>query len=350
VTMIRREHGSHKVVMFQRRPLPGQHSVERVFDEVRRALPPDIDLTAYTMPFESRGIVKRLRNMFFAFRRRGDINHIAGDIHYIALVLPRRSTILTVLDLVGVQRLTGIRRVTLVLLWYRLPVWWASCVTVISESVRGELVSFLPSAKAKTVAIHCPVSSSFRPSPSPYHSRPVILQVGTAANKNLLCVVRALRGLNVHLRIIGRLNSLQLGYLSGARVCFSDTHSLSDAEMVLEYSKCDIVVFISSYEGFGLPILEAQATGRPVITSSLSSMPEVAGKGALFVDPSDTAQVRSAICSVMDDRNLYDSLVRRGFANVLRFHSHAIAASYANVYRNVSQARARSSRYFPLKK
>jgi len=71
---------------------------------------------------------------------------------------------------------------------------------------------------------------------------------------------------------------------------------LTDAELVEAYRRCDMVVFASLYEGFGLPILEAQAMGRPVITSNFGAMREAAGDGALLVDPYSVESIRDAVC------------------------------------------------------
>jgi len=86
-------------------------------------------------------------------------------------------------------------------------------------------------------------------------------------------------------------------------------------------------VFPSLYEGFGLPVLEAQACGCPVLTSTTSSLPEVAGDAALLVDPEDTAALRAALRRIVTDRALRRRLVERGLANVGRFSWTASARS-----------------------
>jgi glycosyltransferase involved in cell wall biosynthesis len=84
-------------------------------------------------------------------------------------------------------------------------------------------------------------------------------------------------------------------------------------------------VFPSLYEGFGLPVLEAQACGCPVITSTTSSLPEVAGDGALLVDPIDTDAIANAMRRVAANPVLCQTLVERGFVNAHRF-SWAVSA------------------------
>jgi glycosyltransferase involved in cell wall biosynthesis len=78
-------------------------------------------------------------------------------------------------------------------------------------------------------------------------------------------------------------------------------------------------VFPSLHEGFGLPVLEAQACGCPVITSNTSSLPEVAGDAALLVDPRDSAAIAEAMQHLAGNQRLRSELVERGFANVARF-------------------------------
>lgn len=322
-----------RVVMFQRRPLAGQQSIERVFADVRNALPPDISVTTHILPCESRGVKNRIHNIFFAWRNRGPINHVTGDVHYLALGLPGRSTILTVHDLVSLGRLSGIRRTVLALFWYWLPVRRVRFVTTVSEWTRDELIQLLPFAAPKAVVVHNPVSPIFQASPLRYRHHPVVLQVGTGANKNLARVVEALRDLPVHLRIVGHLNSQQCAQLSAAQMDFSQICGITDEEMAREYSNCYLLLFPSTYEGFGLPILEAQASGRPVVTSSVASMPEVAGGAAMLVDPLDVTEIRRALQFLIDDQQLYQSLVERGLENAQRYTAISVAASYATIYR-----------------
>jgi glycosyltransferase involved in cell wall biosynthesis len=96
-----------------------------------------------------------------------------------------------------------------------------------------------------------------------------------------------------------------------------------------------MVVFASLYEGFGLPILEAQAVGRPVITSNFGAMREAAGDGALFVDPYSVQEIRAAILRIKNEPALREELVRKGRENVERFRADAIALKYAEIYRAV---------------
>lgn len=84
-------------------------------------------------------------------------------------------------------------------------------------------------------------------------------------------------------------------------------------------TNADIFLFPSMYEGFGLPILEAQSVGLPLITSCVSSMPEVAGKGAILVNPHNSEEMADAMVRIITDENLRNDLVEKGGENLKRF-------------------------------
>jgi glycosyltransferase involved in cell wall biosynthesis len=109
------------------------------------------------------------------------------------------------------------------------------------------------------------------------------------------------------------------------RVCFPGYIAEEDKATLL--SGALVCAFPSLYEGFGLPVLEAQACGCPVITSTTSSLPEVAGDGALLVDPEDTAAIANAMQRITTEPELCDELTERGFANASRFSWESCAGT-----------------------
>jgi glycosyltransferase involved in cell wall biosynthesis len=325
-----------RITFYQRRPQDGNFSIERLFADVRRALPTGIETKVVVSRFPSRGLWGRVYNMIEAALRQGEVNHVTGDVHYLALLLCKRKTLLTIPDLVSVHRLKGIRREFFRFFWYWLPVKRAAVVAVISQFTKEELFRHVNVDRQKVRVVHACVSEDFHPAPREFVStRPVILQVGTGPNKNLERVAEALAEIPCHLRIIGSPNAKQTAVLRENRVEYSFAANIPDKDVIEEYRRCDMVVFASTYEGFGLPIVEAQATGRPVVTSDICSMPEVAGGAACLVDPFDVASIRGGIRKTIHDRSYRDELVRRGFENVERFRSGKIAREYIRIYREL---------------
>jgi glycosyltransferase involved in cell wall biosynthesis len=160
--------------------------------------------------------------------------------------------------------------------------------------------------------------------------------VGTKENKNLSRLIRAIAGLPCHLHIVGRPAERQIAELRAAEVDFSTTANLSTEQMYDAYCQADLLSFGSTYEGFGLPILEANAVGRPVVTSNISSMPEVAGNAACLVDPFDVEAIRAGILRVINDQSYREQLVRNGLKNVTKFTSQSVAEQYLTLYRELA--------------
>lgn len=322
-----------RITYFHRYPIDGAYSIERHFEDVRKALPPHIKYYKVMMKYPSKGIFPRLYNALTVIRNQNDVNHITGDVHYLAIFLKKRKTLLTICDCYLLERLHGIRKAIAFFFWYWLPEKRSVLISVISESAKIEILKYLKCSPDKIRVVHCSVSLIFKYVPRVFNSqKPIILQVGTTENKNLIRVSRALKGISCILHVVGSLSKEHIRSFEEDHIDYSNVWKLSNEEMVRQYQNCDLMIFASTYEGFGVPILEAQATGRPVVTSNLLSMPEVAGDAACLVDPFDVDDVRNGINRVIQDRDYREDLVRKGLKNVERFRPAKVAEQYVRLY------------------
>jgi alpha-1,3-rhamnosyl/mannosyltransferase len=108
-----------------------------------------------------------------------------------------------------------------------------------------------------------------------------------------------------------------------------------DEVLAVLYSHASLLVFPSFYEGFGLPVVEAMAAGTPVVTSTVSSLPEIAGDAALLVDPCDPAAIKSAMSRILKDPELQRDLVRKGRLRAAQFSLKNHGENLVNLYRRV---------------
>lgn len=327
------------VTFLQRRPNPGQFSVEGYFNRIPEHLECVYSVRRYTAPFRSRGLFRRLLNLLWAAWFLRGIVHVTGDINYAAIPGFRRSRVLTVLDLEVLSRLNGLRAWVVYWLWFRLPILRVAVVTVISDETRRQLLARVPVNPERVVVIPVSVSPRFRFSPSEFRTqRPVILQVGTKHNKNVARLVEALDGLCCELVIVGRVNSELERKLNQHQVEHRLLGIVDDESLLRAYENCDIVSFCSTHEGFGMPIVEAQSVGRVCVTSNCSSMPEVAGNGACFVDPFDVCSIRAGFERVISDECFREQLIHNGRQNVLQFGPEEIGKRFSAVYRAISES------------
>lgn len=138
--------------------------------------------------------------------------------------------------------------------------------------------------------------------------------------------------------ILDKITNLPTSSRQGLRSPISNKISLPgyipDADKAALLSGATAVLYPSLYEGFGFPVLEAQACGTAVLTATTSSLPEVAGDAALLVDPLDTAALAAGICRLAQDETLCRALVEKGLVNVRRFNWGDTAVQVLNLFEN----------------
>ena len=313
-------------------------SIERVFREIASSLPTYFDIAFQQLPFGVRSF-DTFRNLLFFRKGPADIYHITGHVNYIALLLPPSHTVLTMHDLRFLQTKQPIRRAVLKKLYLDIPLRRLRYITAVSEHTKLEIIENTGCDPSKIRVIAVPITIE----PSPCGSKafdkedPQILQVGTMPNKNVERLITALVGIRCKLRIIGKLSEAQRHLLNESRIRFENVAGLSNSEMTAEYKGSDIVAFCSTYEGFGLPIVEAQALGKPVITSNISPMTETSGGAACLVDPFDVESIRRGIERTINDDEFRQEIVQAGVANASRFRADEIAQRYEKLYEEIAR-------------
>ncbi len=317
---------------------PGSfHSIEGLFTSICAAFPDEIVSTTHFAPSRRANLKGILSNLWFVRTlQKADVVHVTGDIHYAVLGIWGRPAVLTIHDLRFLDESAGLRKLLFWLWWVYLPCLKARRITVISHATKERLSTCPGVNLAKIRLIPNCVSLRFSPVPREWQGgRLAFLLVGTTPNKNLERIVEACAGMDATLMILGRLSAQQNELLVESGLRWENFMDLPENRVLQLYSKTDLVLFVPTYEGFGLPILEAQAVGRPLLTSNILPMADVAGEGALKVDPFDVSAIRSGIMRLLSDSGLRNDLIQKGFQNVKRYSAADVAEQYAAVYREV---------------
>jgi glycosyltransferase involved in cell wall biosynthesis len=298
------------------------------------------------MPFTSRGIFSIIFNLLYLSRFKKGLFHITGDVHYAILALPKDRTILTIHDLVFLHTYSGLRRALLKWIFLDLPVKKAKYITTISDKSKQEILDYTHCDPEKILVIPNPVDPIFATSTSLNFSQPpstpstpsILLFLGTKPNKNLELTIAALFGLDLHLRIIGETTRKQEEMLAKFKINYSVVFSISPEQLVDEYHNAAIILFPSTYEGFGLPVIEGFQAERPVITSNISPMKDVAGDAAIHVDPYSVASIREGVINLLSSYQRQMELVEAGKEKVVNYQPAFIAGLYQNLWRKIEQA------------
>jgi glycosyltransferase involved in cell wall biosynthesis len=232
----------------------------------------------------------------------------------------------------------------------------ASHVVTVSTFSKEDIVRFFPEAEGRVTVIHEPVSPLFQKR-GPLEcastlekyglSNGFILFVGAVDRRKNLSIL-----LEAHALLLGERSVVSplviVGGPSGDGYDLAEelerhglkgkVHPLgrvSDSELACLYSSAKLFVFPSLYEGFGLPVLEAMASGIPVVTSRVTSLPEVAGEAAMLVDPSNARELSDVMAKVMENAELRASLIAKGLARASEFSLERQGSQLLALYRRI---------------
>lgn len=230
----------------------------------------------------------------------------------------------------------------------------ADRIIAISEQTKADLITFYHVAPAKIDVCY----QSCDPSFAVLHDASTIAQFRTAyelperyllsvgsiiERKNLLGIVQGLKqsGSTLPLVVLGNGD----GYMKKVKawiaangmeeqvIWLNEKKRIADAELPLLYQGAAALLYVSLFEGFGIPILEALLSGIPVITSQGSCFAETGGDAALYVDPLSISEIANAISTILSQPALVAALRTKGFAHAQHFTPEKCAAAVMEVYK-----------------
>lgn len=326
------------LILFYRKPVPHFFSIEKIFNAVSQSLPQGMDVKKVFLPQHTSSVKNILQNLSFARRQRADVFHITGDVHYLAMALPKKKTILTIHDCVFLYHHSGFKKWFFHRLFLKWPVKHCSIITTISEQSKKDIVRFSGCAPDKVRVINNPLTSAIQYKPKTFNAaQPVLLFLGSTPNKNLARAIEAIKEMPCFLDVVGVIPAEEEAKLKEYGIAYRQSSQLSEQELAERYTACDIVLFPTLFEGFGLPIIEGQKAGRVVLTSNLSPMNEVAADAACLIDPYNVDSIKQGIAKLVQDEGYRETLVQRGFENIRRFELEAIAKQYYSLYQEIAE-------------
>jgi glycosyltransferase involved in cell wall biosynthesis len=235
---------------------------------------------------------------------------------------------------------------------------WTDLIITISESSKQDIINYLkvPAEKIFVTPLASQYNANFLSSLdldkevdniNYDFSKPYLLFVSTIEpRKNINAIISAFNFLKQKYKVEHQLvligkkgwNYEPIFTAIQNSPCKDEIHHLdylSNELVALFYSKADVFLYPSHYEGFGLPVLEAMTLGTPVITSNISSIPEVTGNAAILIDPNDYMQLAEAILQVISDSQLRQNLINKGKIRADLFSWERTAKETLKAYKSI---------------
>lgn len=312
-----------------------EHSIEYVFDTIAS----EMEIRGYEVykwykPVSWSRTFKDIRELR---KMKYDIYHITGDVYYLWVFFPWSKTTMTVHD-IGCWKNHPFRMV--IFLFVVFPIYLASLFlkgfTCVSDLTKRDLMKMLHIREKKIRTIANPLSLPLKRCTKPFNKEcPKILQIGTGDHKNLIGLIEAAKGLRCHIDIIGNPNQALIDKMNEYGEEYTISYRIPWEDVARHYKECDILYFVSKSEGFGMPIIEAQTVGRPVLTTNTEPTKTVAGGAALLYTTDDFMGIRKGLDLLINDDNFRENLVSNGYVNAAKYSPLNIASLYEQFYKNI---------------
>ncbi|MBI5816512.1 MAG: glycosyltransferase family 4 protein [Nitrospinae bacterium] len=292
--------------------------------------------------------------------RKKGVNVFHGPAFMIPLLKGHVGTVVTIHDIVSFRMPHTIptKYALYMQLLIRTVTKRAEMVITVSEFNKRELVELLNVPEKKIKVVHHGVSPQFKPAVSGIdkgalksrfgiNNRYMLFVSNLEPRKNLVRLMQAydkvretLNG-EYQLVICGKKGWLYKDILKTYEQLKGEgniiiTNYVNEADLLTLYQNADMFVFPTLYEGFGLPVLEAMACGAPVITSNVSSLPEIAGDAAELIDPLSVEAISGAMLKLAGSADLRRSMRENGLRQAAKFSWKETARRTLEVYNSLS--------------
>lgn len=300
---------------------------------------------------------KKFKNLW---RQKGIVNDLVADeielFHGLSGEIPMGlkkkniKSVVTIHDLIFMRypNLYGFFDRKMHYLKFKKAAFNSDIIIAISEQTKKDIVTFLGVEPDKIKVIYQGCQDVFKKHYTDEEINAIkakfelpdvfVLNVGTLEErKNALIIVEAIKDLDTKLVLIGKSTSYtekihhyikehqlehKVQFLSG----------LTSTELAIVYQLATVFVYPSIFEGFGIPIIEALFSKTPVITTNSGVFPEAGGPNSIYIDPTDSAELKNQLELLLDDKKLRDTISEKGFDYVQRFNDDKIAAAIMKCY------------------
>ena len=230
----------------------------------------------------------------------------------------------------------------------------SDCIVTVSQNAKAEIVKYFHCDESKIEVVFNGVNiNKFRTTvdaerikhvqkkynlPSQY----ILYFGGTMKHKNIINMLEAYSLLPLEIKqqhkfviansadyIIQRIEDLNL------KDFVILLNGVEEEDKAVVYKLASLKLFVSKYEGFGIPVIEAMAAGTPVITSNVSSLPEVAGGAAVLVNPDNPQDIRDAIIRILSEPEFRTKLIEKGYENIKKYTWDKSAEQFIQIIRKL---------------